>query len=113
MTSIVTVKKRAKFLVRHQKQMLFGLWLSEHIVSYCFTHPDIMNEVHEGTIFDKNVSVDNIFIYMVYLDKLKILSQVKCNFDFENYTKHQFKILLFHNEENTKKKIRLLFFTFL
>ena len=77
------------------------------MVSYCFTHPDIMNEVHEGTIFDKNVSVDNIFIYMVYLDKLKILSQVRCNIDLQNYTKHQFKIFLFHNEERTKKKIRL------
>ena len=66
-----------------------------------------MNETHEGIVFDKIIKYNGSISYMVYLDKLRMLTKINIVNDIENYSKMKFKLYLFENEEYTKKKIRL------
>jgi len=45
--------------------------------------------------------------YMVYLEKLRLLSRVSTHIDVLNYSKNKFKMYLFEDEDKVKKKIRL------
>jgi hypothetical protein len=71
-----------------------------------FNSTDIMNIEHEGIVFDKE-GCDGKYIYMVYLEKIKLLSKIKTNINIENYSKQTFKIYLFEDEDKIRKKIRL------
>jgi len=78
------------------------------LLDRCFNHPEIMNETYTGVVFDKLVRSDGTICYMVYLQELKLLSRLSSTqIDINNYTKRQFKIYLFEDEDKTKKKIRL------
>ena len=77
------------------------------ILHRCMSRPEIMTEIHTGTVFDKIVKNDGFISYMVYLDKCKILSRITTNQDLTNYSTANFKIYLFEDEERAKKKIRL------
>ena len=48
-----------------------------------------------------------IHFYMVYLDKVKILSRITCQNDLQNYKSYLFNMFLFEDEHSYKKKIRL------
>ena len=77
------------------------------ILHECFTNSSIMNTVYEGTVFDKIKKNDGSIVYMVYLENLKMLSRLKTYDEYENYTKHSFRIFLFEDEYRVKKKIRI------
>lgn len=78
------------------------------LLDRCFNNPEIMNETYTGVVFDKLVRSDGTICYMVYLQELKLLSRLSSTQnDINNYTKRQFKIYLFEDEDKTKKKIRL------
>ena len=74
----------------------------------CFNNEMIMNTFHNGIIFDKVIKND-VIEYMVYLEHLKMLGRIKTTKNYDNYTNHMFKIFLFKDEYNAKKKIRLQF----
>jgi len=78
-----------------------------NILLQCVKHPEYMEMSHIGIIFDKMVKTNGLFTYMVYLDKLKLLSRITCHQDLQNYTCHHFKLFLFDDEHSYKKKIRL------
>ena len=71
----------------------------------CFNDPFA---IYEGTIIKKTGHFSS-FKYVVYLDKLKLLSKSVCNDDFEIGTRHSFQIFLFEKDENCRRKIRLKF----
>ena len=77
------------------------------VLHMCSTNPDILQDIHTGIVFDKMVKNDGGILYMVYLEKLKILTRITTHEQFENYSKHQFKIFIFEGEERIKRKIRL------
>lgn len=77
------------------------------ILHTCFTNPKVMNEIHDGVVFDKVTKNNGVISYMVYLEQLKLLTKINVTNDIENYTRMKFKLYLFENEEFTKKKIRL------
>lgn len=77
-----------------------------NILHECFNNTIIMNTVYYGIIFDKIKKNDGSIIYMVYLEDLKLLGRIKTYEEFDNYTKHSFKIFLFEDEYKVKKKIR-------
>jgi len=79
------------------------------ILQRCFDNPQIMNRQYSGIIFDKVIRNDGYFSYMVYLKELKLLSRIATGIQLDNYSNHKFKIYLFEDEDNTKKKIRLHF----
>jgi hypothetical protein len=66
-----------------------------------------MNTIYDGVMFDKIKKTDGSISYMVYLEELKLLGRIKTYDDFDNYSKHKFKIFLFEDDYKVKKKIRL------
>ena len=76
-------------------------------LSRCYTDPTIMDTIHEGILFDKVVKTDGTINYMVYLEKLKLLSKVITDVNVDNYSYQKFKLFLFEDEDKIKKKIRV------
>ena len=76
------------------------------VLHRCFHNPDIMNSVYEGVLFDKTMKGDK-FKYMVYLKDIKLLTSYTSDENLDNYTDRMFKIYLFENEDQSRKKIRL------
>jgi exoribonuclease R len=79
------------------------------VLHRCFGEPDIMNQMHEGVVFDKMVKNDGTISCMVYLEKLKMLSRINIRqpSTVSNYERVQCKLFLFESEDKTTKKIRL------
>jgi hypothetical protein len=73
----------------------------------CSNNKDIIDKIYDGYCFDKSITNNNLFQYMVFLPELRISSRIIINHDFDNYTQHKFKLFLFNDEEKFKKKIRL------
>jgi hypothetical protein len=76
-------------------------------LSRCYTDPTIMDTIHEGILFDKVVKTDGTINYMVYLEKLKLLSKVITDVNVDNSSYQKFKLFLFEDEDKIKKKIRV------
>jgi len=79
------------------------------VLHRCFGEPDIMNQTHEGVVFDKIVKNDGTISCMVYLEKLKMLSRINVRqpSTVSNYERVQCKLFLFESEDKATKKIRL------
>ena len=78
-----------------------------NLLHLCSTTPEIMDTLYSGYAFDKIIRNDGLFQYVVYLPELKMASRIIIRENIENYEMHNYKLYLFHNEENFKKKIRL------
>jgi exoribonuclease R len=108
-----------------QSQSFLDKWLSEldylnssmrsirkiqlecELINKCFTDISIMENEYEGIIFSKEINSNEKITYMVYLEKIKLLSKITTCNDMPNYSKHKFKIYLFEDEVKIRKKIRL------
>jgi len=77
------------------------------LINRCFTDQTIMNTVHRGVVFDKIVKNDGTNHYMVYLEKIKLLSRIITHIDIIPYSICDFQLYLFEDEYRTKRKIRL------
>jgi hypothetical protein len=73
----------------------------------CTTDPDILEREHSGVLFDRVVKADGLCSYMVYLDKIGLLSRIHTPVQMEDYTMGMFRIFVFEDEHHAKKKIRL------
>jgi exoribonuclease R len=73
----------------------------------CVHDETIMNKVHDGYIFDKLERNDMLYHYNVYLPELKMVSKIVMKDNLQNYSNKQFKLYIFGDEHNIKKKIRL------
>ena len=73
----------------------------------CSSDPNIMETIQEGILFDKVVKTDGIVNYMVYLEKIRLLTKVITEVNIENYSYKKFRLFLFEDEDKVKKKIRL------
>lgn len=79
------------------------------LMNMCFNDEIIMKTHHHGVIFDKVIKPNGVVEYMVYLEHLKMLGRIKTTKNYDNYTNHVFKIFLFKDEYDTRKKMRLQF----
>ena len=77
------------------------------LLTMCMKNKSVTIKSYEGYMFDKLSRDDDLFQYMVYIPELNTLSRITCNHDQKNYSKHQFKIFLFNEEDTLKKKVRL------
>jgi hypothetical protein len=66
-----------------------------------------MEKEYDGYLFDKLERNDGLFQFLVFLPELKMSSRVTIREELENYQSRKFRLYLFHDEENFKKKIRL------
>ena len=60
-----------------------------------------------GYVFDKLMRSDNKFKYNVFLPELKMNTSITIQEDLVEYSEHQFKVYVFQNEGELKKKIKL------
>ena len=80
------------------------------LLEMCATNPEKLNALYEAYVFDrveKTDQMEGLFQYFVYLPDIKFVTRFKTRELFENYTKCQFKLYMFTDEESLKKKIRL------
>ena len=68
------------------------------IMQRCFDNPNIINNVYDGVVFDKISKNDGLITYMVYLEKLKLLSRVTTPIEVDNLSREKFRIYLFDDE---------------
>jgi exoribonuclease R len=65
------------------------------------------SKIYDGYVFDKIQRNDGMFQYIVYLHEVKMVSRITLRENRENYEKMLFKVYLFEDQDNLKKKIRL------
>jgi len=77
------------------------------LLDLCTNNPEVMEKIYDGYAFDKIHRNDGLYQYIVYLPELKLASRITLRENIENYQKCSFKLYLFYDEDNFKKKIRL------
>jgi exoribonuclease R len=73
----------------------------------CSTDPSLLQTHHKGILFDKVKKNDGGFVYMVYLENLRLLTRFKSYDEYENLSQQDFQLFLFTDEHSLKKKIRV------
>jgi hypothetical protein len=66
-----------------------------------------MNEEYDGYLFDKITRNDELYQFNVFLPKLKLMSKITIRDNLDNFACKKFKLYLFNDEENFKRKIRV------
>jgi len=77
------------------------------LLDLCHNNPEIMDKEYSGYLFDKINRNDGLYQYVVFLPELKLSSRITMRENYENFTCKNFKLFLFDDEENFKRKIRL------
>ena len=73
----------------------------------CIHNPDIMNMSHEGIVFNQVNLTLTTFRYTVYLKNMRRMYMLDTDELFDEYSTHQFKILLFDMENTGHRKMRI------
>jgi len=77
------------------------------VLHRCSTNPHLLQTHHKGILFDKVHKNDGGFVYMVYLEELRLLTRFKSYEEYENLSQQTFQLFLFTDEHSLKKKIRV------
>jgi hypothetical protein len=77
------------------------------LLEKCTNNMELMDKEYDGYIFDKIVRNDGLYQFIVFLPELKLSSRITLRVNIENFENKKFKLFLFKDEENYKKKIRL------
>ena len=80
------------------------------LLDLCHNNPEVMEKEYNGYLFDKIYRNDGLYQYIVFLPDLKLSSRITLREDFDNFIDKKFKLFLFNDEENFKRKIRLHLF---
>jgi len=77
------------------------------LLELCTNNNQLMETTYSGWIIGKKYFENNVISYNVYLPKLKLTSYVKLTEEYNVYDNLNFKLYLFTDEDNLKRKIRL------
>lgn len=81
------------------------------LLQKCVEDESVMETIYDGVFFDRLVKSDgSVTTYMVYLPALRLLSRytvLTTNAVYENYQCAKFKIYLFEDKDNLRKKIKI------
>ena len=77
------------------------------ILDLCSNNPDILEKEYDGYLFDKLTRNDCLYQFVVFIPELKLTSRITMRDNLNNFEKKKFKLFLFHDEANFKRKIRL------
>ena len=77
------------------------------LLDLCFNNPAVLEKEYDGYLFDKILRNDGLFQFVVYLPELKMTSRITLRDNSENFICKKFKIYIFNDEEQFKRKIRL------
>jgi ribonuclease R len=78
-----------------------------YLLEMCTNNAGAMSEVYDGCVFDKIQRDDGLYQYTVYLERINMVSRITLSDEIEHRDIRQFKLYLFEDEDNLKKKIRL------
>ena len=67
----------------------------------------VLEKEYDGYLFNKICRNDGLYQFIVFLPELKLTSRITMRDNFDNFECKKFKLYLFDNEENFKRKIRL------
>ena len=80
------------------------------LLHLCKTSPDVLENIHTGVVFDKQLCSDlasGVYSYTVYLSDLRIVSRARSTIEYDDYQSLSFRIAFFNDEENIRQKVRL------
>ena len=77
------------------------------MVHMCSTNPDVVNQIYEGIVFEKQSGKRGDFTYNVYLEDLRKMMKLKTTCELDEYSKHNVQLFLFETEDNSRRKIRI------
>lgn len=77
------------------------------LLDLCNNNSTIMDKEYDGYLFDKINRNDGLYQYVVFLPELKLSTRITLRENIQAYECKKFKLYLFNNEENFKRKIRL------
>lgn len=78
-----------------------------NLLHICVNNETICDKIYEGYCFDKMERSGGLFQYIVYLPELKITSKIVTRIDMEEYSRQNYKLYIFQDEDRLKKKIRI------
>ena len=77
------------------------------LLDLCSKNPDILEKEYDGYLFDKLTRNDCLYQFVVFIPDLKLTSRITTRDNVDNFEKKKFRLFLFSDEENFKRKIRL------
>lgn len=77
------------------------------LLDLCNNNSTIMDKEYDGYLFDKINRNDGLYQYVVFLPEFKMSTRITLRENIQAYECKKFKLYLFNNEENFKRKIRL------
>jgi exoribonuclease R len=77
------------------------------LLAACVKNQELVNKTLSGVVFDRYENEYGYFEYMVYIEELKLMSQIKMPTYMENFVEKKFRIFIFNDEHLLCKKIRL------
>lgn len=78
-----------------------------NLLTICVTNENICDKNYEGYCFNKMERSGGLFQYVIYLPELKTTSKIVTRVDMEEYSKQNYKLYVFQDEDKLKKKIRI------
>jgi exoribonuclease R len=78
-----------------------------NVLHRCCNDETIMDHIRKGVVFDKAEKTSGLYMYMVYLEDLKLMTRITTISNIDNYTTISCKLYLFEDEDKLKKKIRV------
>lgn len=78
-----------------------------NVLHRCCNDETIMDGMRKGVVFDKTEKTSGLYMYMIYLEDLKLLTRITTINNIDNYTTISCKLYLFEDEDKIKKKIRV------
>ena len=77
------------------------------LLKLCSDNEDLMNQIHNGYIFDKINRNDGLYQYMIYIPSINMVNRIASRFDYEKYSNQNCKLYLFTDEVRLKQKVRI------
>ena len=78
------------------------------LLDLCVNKPEFMEKVYLGYMFDGIIRTDGLYQVFVYIPEINMTTRYISREKLENYKSANFKLYLFKDEHNIKKKIRLM-----
>lgn len=77
------------------------------ILSVCMENPETLDKIYSGYVFDVVEREDKFYQMMVYLPEINMTTRYISAEKLDEYSERNFKLCMFKDEHNIKRKIRL------
>jgi len=78
-----------------------------NLLKICSEDDEMLQKIFDGFIFDKLIRNDALYQYMVFIPEINMVNRFTTRVDCDSMTMQKFKLFMFEDEVNLKKKIRL------